>query len=77
MIAFFDTSIHIDVLTGRLPLADALQVIGGGPVRLSPVVASELLRGARGRAAARVEELVRRLTPIEPSKSCATACRSR
>ena len=66
MIAFFDTSVHVDILTGRLPLAEALQAVGGGPVRLSPVVASELLRGARGVALARVDELVRRLTPIEP-----------
>jgi predicted nucleic acid-binding protein len=66
MIAFFDTSVHVDVLTRRLPLDDALQAVGGGPVRLSPVVASELLRGATGSAVARVDELVRRLVAIEP-----------
>ncbi|MEW6268791.1 MAG: type II toxin-antitoxin system VapC family toxin [Thermodesulfobacteriota bacterium] len=66
MIVFFDTAIHIDVLTGRLALEDALQPVGGGPVRLSPVVASELRRGASGRALPRVEELVKRLRPIEP-----------
>lgn len=66
MIAFFDTSVHIDVLAGRLPFEDAVRAAGGGPVRLSPIVASELLRGATGEAASRVEELVTRLVPIEP-----------
>ena len=66
MIAFFDTSIHVDVLSRRLPLDDAIRAAGGGPVRLSPVVASELLRGASGSALLRVEELVKRLVPLEP-----------
>lgn len=67
MIAFFDTNVHIDILTGRLPLEEAMHAVGGGPIRLSPVVASELRRGATGRASASVEELVMRLVPIEPS----------
>ena len=66
MIAFFDTSVHVDVLSRRLPLDDAIGAAGGGPVRLSPVVASELLRGATGSALLSVEELVKRLVPIEP-----------
>ena len=66
MIAFFDTSIHVDVLSRRLPLDDAMRAVGGGPVRLSPVVASELLRGASGSALLRVEELVKRLVALEP-----------
>lgn len=66
MIAFFDTGIHIDVLSSRLPFEEAVQAAGGGPVRLSPVVASELLRGATGPAVRAVEELVKRLIPIEP-----------
>ena len=66
MIAFFDTSVHVDVLTGRLLLDDALQAVGGSPVRLSLVVASELLRSATGSAVACVDELVRRLVTIEP-----------
>jgi len=66
MIAFFDTSIHIDILSGHLRLDEALRATGGGPIRLSPVVASELLRGATGRATTRVEDLVKRLLPIEP-----------
>ena len=66
MIAFFDTSIHIDILTGHLELDEAIRAGGGGPIRLSPVVASELLRGATGRESGRVEDLVKRLLPIEP-----------
>lgn len=66
MIAFFDTSVHIDILTGQLLLEDAVLAVGGGPIRLSPVVASELLRGAIGRSTARVEEIVKRHRPIEP-----------
>jgi predicted nucleic acid-binding protein len=45
---------------------EAMQAAGGGPVRLSPVVASERLRGASGPAVPRVEELARRLVAIEP-----------
>jgi len=66
MIAFFDTSVHIDVLRGDLQLADVLARVHGGPVRLSPIVASELLRGASARAARAVERLVATLVPIEP-----------
>lgn len=66
MIAFFDTSVHIDILAGHLPLEVALQAVGGGPIRLSPVVASELLRGATGRAVSHLETLVEHLRPIEP-----------
>ena len=66
MIAFFDTSVHIDVLRGDLQLADVLARIHGGPVRLSPIVASELLRGASTKAARAIERLVAALAPIEP-----------
>ena len=66
MLAFFDTSIHIDLLRGKRPLAGVLQAIGHPPVRLSPVVASELLRGVSGRGARSVMRLVRGLAPLEP-----------
>jgi predicted nucleic acid-binding protein len=66
MLAFFDTSIHIDLLRGTRPLADVLQAIGYASVRLSPVVASELLRGVSGRGARSVARLVRGLVPLEP-----------
>ena len=45
MIAFFDTNVDIDLLTGKFSLDAVLREIGSLPVRLSPVVASELLRG--------------------------------
>jgi predicted nucleic acid-binding protein len=48
MLAFFDTSIHIDVLRGTRLVADVLEAAGNPPVRLSPVVASELLWGRIG-----------------------------
>lgn len=66
MIAFFDTNVHVDVLRGDLQLADVLARIHGGPVRLSPIVASELLCGASTKAARAVERLVAALVPIEP-----------
>lgn len=66
MIAFFDTSVHIDVLRGDLQLADVLARIHGGPVRISPIVASELLRGASPKAARTIDRLVAALVPIEP-----------
>lgn len=67
MIAFFDSSIHIDLLLGRLTLDSILQEIGNLPVRLSPVVASELLRGVSGQAGRSVEKLIDQLVPLEPS----------
>lgn len=66
MIAFFDTSVHVALLRGQLSAEAVLGAVQGGPVRLSPVVASELLRGTRGRAARAVEKLVDQLLPIEP-----------
>ena len=66
MLAFFDTSIHIDVLRGTRPLADVLDAVGNPPVRLSPVVASELLRGVSGPGTRSVTRLVRGLVPLEP-----------
>lgn len=66
MIAFFDSNIHIDLLLGRLALDNILQEIGNLPVRLSPVVASELLRGVSGQAERSVERLIDHLLPLEP-----------
>lgn len=67
MIAFFDSNIHIDLLLGRLALDNILQEIGNLPVRLSPIVASELLRGVSGQASRSVEKLINQLLPLEPS----------
>ncbi len=66
MIAFFDTSIHIDLLTGRLSLDALLAEVGSFPVRLSPVVASELLRGVSAQGRNTLDRLISRLNPIEP-----------
>jgi predicted nucleic acid-binding protein len=65
MIAFFDTCVHVDLLRGTRLLDDLMARIGG-PIRLSPIVAHELLRGARGHALRAVKELVARLQPLEP-----------
>ena len=59
MIAFFDTSIHIPLLSGALSRDTVLQEVGRCSVRLSPVVASELLRGVSGPGRRRVEALNR------------------
>jgi predicted nucleic acid-binding protein len=66
MIAFFDTNIHIALLRGSITVQSVLSLVKGGPVRLSPVVASELLRGSSGAGARAVEKLVQNLLPIEP-----------
>jgi predicted nucleic acid-binding protein len=66
MIAFFDTCIHIDLLTGALSFDQVVQKMGSVPVRLSPVVASELLRVVSKRQRSIIERLVRQLVPIEP-----------
>ena len=72
MIAFFDTNVHIDVLRGIRSLPDILATIGNLRVRLSPVVASELLRGVSGHGTRSVIRLVRGLVPVEPPswRSC-------
>lgn len=66
MIAFFDTNVHIDILRGELEVVDLLERVQGGPIRLCPVVASELLRGASGKATRAIERLASSLVPIEP-----------
>ena len=66
MIAFFDTSVHIGLLRGTLSPGAVLREVGRAPIRLSPVVASELLRGTSGRTRRTVTSLVRRLLPLEP-----------
>jgi len=66
MIAFFDTTVHIDLLRGRRSVDEILRQIGNSPVRLSPVVASELLRGVTGHGVRSVNKLVRGLVPLEP-----------
>jgi predicted nucleic acid-binding protein len=66
MIAFFDTSVHIPLLSGSMAWDTALQIVGRCPVRLSPVVASELLRGVTGSDRSHVETLIAQLLPLDP-----------
>ncbi|MBN1610514.1 MAG: type II toxin-antitoxin system VapC family toxin [Polyangiaceae bacterium] len=66
MIGFFDTSVHVALLRGEITVDHVLERAPVGPIRLSPVVASELLRGARGRAVAAVERMIKALVPLEP-----------
>ena len=66
MIAFFDTSVHIPLLLGAVSPDRVLHEVAALSVRLSPVVASELLRGTSGRGRRAVEALVARLVPLEP-----------
>ena len=66
MIAFFDSNIHIRLLLGNLSLDAIVEEIGNLPIRLSPVVASELLRGVSGQAQRSVETLIGQLLPLEP-----------
>ena len=66
MIGLFDTSVHVALLRGHLHLDHVLERAAVGPVRLSPVVASELLRGTRGRSRRAVDRLVVGMVPIEP-----------
>ena len=66
MIAFFDTNVHISLFTGAVSFDRLVQRIGNLPVRLSPVVASELLRGVSSQSRGVVERLVRQLVSLEP-----------
>ena len=65
MTVFFDTSVHVDLMRARRTVEDLEQYISGA-ARLSPIVASELLRGARGSVRHDVEALIVRFQPIEP-----------
>ena len=66
MIAFFDTNVHIDLLTGEFSLDAVLREIGRLPVRLSPVVASELLRGVSVQGRSSIDKLIGQLVSVEP-----------
>ncbi len=73
MIVFFDASVHVGILRGVLLPDAVLARAEGGPVRLSPVVAGELLRGTTGKGRRAVEKLVRRVQELgdcAPLDSC-------
>jgi predicted nucleic acid-binding protein len=66
MIAFFDSSVHIGLLRNALSWQAVQNAVAPARIRLSPIVASELLRGATGRAARTVEDLIARTVSLEP-----------
>ena len=65
MIVFFDSNVHISLLLGSVRLTSILEQVGSAPIRLSPIVASELLQGSSGRSRGEVEKLIAQLLPIE------------
>jgi predicted nucleic acid-binding protein len=66
MIAFFDTNVHISLLTAAISFDHVVQQTGSFPIRLSPIVASELLGGVSRQPRGVVERLVRQLVSLEP-----------
>jgi predicted nucleic acid-binding protein len=66
MIAFFDTSVYVSLFRGLVHKEEPLGAAEGCVLRLSPIVASELLRAAKPESRRRVEDLVASLLPIEP-----------
>ena len=67
MIAFFDTSIYVPLFRGVIPKEEPLGAAEGCILRLSPIVASELLRAAQPDSRGQVEDLIKSLLPIEPA----------
>lgn len=66
MIAFFDTSIYVALFRGSISKERPLDAAEGCILRLSPIVANELLRAARPASRGPVEDLIKNLLPIEP-----------
>jgi len=66
MIAFFDTSVYVPLFRGLVRKEAALAAAEGCILRLSPIVASELLRATNSDSRDRVEDLIESLLPIEP-----------
>jgi predicted nucleic acid-binding protein len=67
MIAFFDTSVYVPLFRRIIGWEEALGAAEGCILRLSPIVASELLRAAKPRSRLQVEELIGTVLPIEPA----------
>jgi predicted nucleic acid-binding protein len=63
MIAFFDTNVYVRLMRGDVAHE---RLARDSVIRLSPIVASELLRGARRGAIRLVEDVVSGLLPVEP-----------
>jgi predicted nucleic acid-binding protein len=66
MLVFFDTNIHIALLRGTVSVSQLFSV-SPGDIKMSPIVASELVRGVRGRSVAKIETLIEAFRSIEPT----------
>lgn len=66
MIAFFDTSVYVPLFRRLVLEEEPLGAAEGYILRLSPIVASELLRAANPDSRRQVEDLIESLLPIEP-----------
>ena len=67
MIAFFDTSVYIDLFAGLLTTSTLAERFGHHIVRVSPIVLHELYRGVRTKLAKRIVDRVsNQLLRIEP-----------
>ena len=66
MIAFFDTNIHISLLTAAISFDHIVQQTGSFAIRLAPIVASERLGGVSSQPRSVVERLVKQLVSLEP-----------
>jgi hypothetical protein len=66
MIAFFDTNIHISLLTAAISFDHVVQQTGSFAIRLAPIVASERLGGVSSQPRSVVERLVKQLVSLEP-----------
>ena len=67
MIAFFDTSIYLDLFAGSLTVVHLAELFGHYSIRISPVVLHELYRGTKTKADRRtVDRLASQLLHLEP-----------
>lgn len=67
MIAFFDTSIYLDLFAGDLTAASLGEIFGHYIIRISPVVLHELYRGTRTKRDRRtVDRLASHLLRVQP-----------
>ncbi|HXG20901.1 MAG TPA: PIN domain-containing protein [Methylomirabilota bacterium] len=67
MIAFFDTSVYLDLFAGNLTAAYLSEIFGRYIIRISPIVLHELYRGTRTKKDRRtVDRLASGLLRVQP-----------
>lgn len=67
MIAFFDTSVYLDLFAGDLTVAYLGEIFGHYIIRISPIVLHELYRGTRTKKDRRtVDRLASHLLRVQP-----------